>query len=371
MEIAPSPEQDELRTTVRSFLDQRSDHLEVRRVIDTNLGYDQVVWKSMAEQLGLHGIAIPERYGGSGGTWLELGIVLEEMGRALLPSPFFSTVVLAANTILLCDEDAVRADLLPKIASGDLIATLALQEGSARLDQEGIQTRATESADGWLLDGTKSFVPDGRVADLFLVAARTADDISLFAVGSGARGTSCEPLDTLDETRPQATLRLRRTPARLISAKGRGWETIEKVIDLAAVGIAAEQVGGAQRCLDMSVDYAKDRMQFGQPIGSFQAIKHKCANMLLDVESAKSAAYHACATAAHEADDLPAAASLAKAYCSEAFYEVAAETIQIHGGIGFTWEHPAHLYLRRAVSSAAMFGDPTFQRSLLAERLNI
>jgi alkylation response protein AidB-like acyl-CoA dehydrogenase len=230
---------------------------------------------------------------------------------------------------------------------------------------------ATKSGEGYTLDGVKSFVLDGHTASLIIVAARTDAGVSLFSVTGDASGLTRTPLPTMDQTRKQAKLELAGTPATLVGTDGGGWAALERMLDLAAVGLAAEQVGGAQLVLEMAVQYAKDRVQFGRPIGSFQAIKHKCADMLLEVESAKSAAYYAAWCAAELNDELPAVASLAKAYCSEAYFHATAENIQIHGGIGFTWEHPAHLYFKRAKSSELLLGDPTYHRELLAQRIGI
>ncbi len=371
MNFAFSEEQEELRRTVRSFLEQKSPESEVRRLMETTEGYDPSVWKQMGEQLGLQGLAIPEEFGGSGYSYVELGVVLEEMGRALLCAPYFSTVVLAANTLLHCGDESAQKEYLPGIASGETIATLAFTEPSGRWDADGIQMTASGSGDSWTLDGEKMFVIDGHTADLLLVAARTGAGISLFAVPADASGVTRTPLSTMDQTRKQAKVEFSGTPARLIGADGAGWDTLDRVLDLAAVGLAAEQVGGAQKCLEMSVEYAKVRVQFGRPIGSFQAIKHKCADMLLEVESAKSAAYYAMWAASELNDELPVVASLAKAYCSDAYFHAAAENIQIHGGIGFTWEHPAHLYFKRAKSSELLLGDPTYHRELLAQRIGI
>jgi alkylation response protein AidB-like acyl-CoA dehydrogenase len=371
MNFAFSEEQEELRRTVRSFLEQKSSESEVRRLMETDEGYDEAVWKQMGEQMGLQGLAIPEEYGGSGYSYIELIVVLEEMGRRLLAAPYFSTVVLAANTLLQCGDDAAKKEYLPGIASGETIATLALTEANGRWDEEGITLQASGSGDSWTLDGEKMFVIDGHTANLILVAAKTGAGTSLFAVQGDADGLTRTPLATMDQTRKQAKLTFAGTPARLIGTDGQGWQTLSTVLDLAAVGLAAEQVGGAQLVLEMAVQYAKDRIQFGRPIGSFQAIKHKCADMLLEVESAKSAAYYAGWCAAEMNDELPSVASLAKAYCSEAYFHAAAENIQIHGGIGFTWEHPAHLYFKRAKSSELLFGDPTYHRELLAQRIGI
>jgi len=371
MNFAFSEEQEELRKTVRSFLDQKSPETEVRRLMETDEGYDPAVWKQMGEQLGLQGLIVPEEFGGSGYSYVELGVVLEEMGRALLCAPYFSTVVLAGNALLHSGDDAAKKDYLPGIASGETIATLAFTEPSGKWDEAGITMEAMKKGDGWVLNGTKSFVLDGATASLILVAARTGKGVSLFGVEGDASGLTRTALSTMDQTRKQAKLEFNDTPARLIGAEGEGWKTLSTVLDLAAVALAAEQVGGAQKVLDMSVEYAKVRIQFGRPIGSFQAIKHKCADMLLEVESAKSAAYYGMWCASEMNDELPSVASLAKAYCSEAYFHSAAENIQIHGGIGFTWEHPAHLYFKRAKSSELLFGDPTYHRELLAQRIGI
>jgi alkylation response protein AidB-like acyl-CoA dehydrogenase len=367
MNFAFSEEQEELRKTVRSFLEQKSSEAEVRRLMETEEGYDTAVWKQMGEQLGLQGLAIPEEYGGSGYSWIELAIVLEEQGRRLLPAPYFSTVVLAANALLLSGDDAAKKAHLPGIASGETIATLAFTESNGRWDEEGI----TLTADGGKLNGEKMFVLDGHIANLIIVAARSGAGVSLYAVQGDAAGLTRTALSTMDQTRKQAKLEFKDVQGELIGTEGQGWSVLEKVLDLAAVGLANEQVGGAQLVLEMAVQYAKDRIQFGRPIGSFQAIKHKCADMLLEVESAKSAAYYAAWCAAEMNDELPSVASLAKAYCSEAYFHAAAENIQIHGGIGFTWEHPAHLYFKRAKSSELLFGDPTYHRELLAQRIGI
>jgi alkylation response protein AidB-like acyl-CoA dehydrogenase len=371
--FAFSEEQEELRKSVRRFLDDKSPESEVRRLMETTEGYDPAVWSQMAQQLGLQGLAIPEEYGGSGYSYVELIVVLEEMGRSLLCAPYFSTVALAANALLASGDDQAKKDLLPGIASGETIATVAFTEDSGRWDEEGITATATRSSsgEGWTLDGHKMFVIDGHTANLIIVAARTDAGVSLFAVDGSAAGLTRTALSTMDQTRKQARLELSSTPARLIGSEGQGWVILSKMLDLAAVALAAEQVGGAQKVLDMSVEYAKVRVQFGRPIGSFQAIKHKCADMLLEVESAKSAAYYAGWAAAEDNDELPVVASLAKAYCSDAYFHSAAENIQIHGGIGFTWEHPAHLYFKRAKSSELLFGDPTYHRELLAQRIGI
>jgi alkylation response protein AidB-like acyl-CoA dehydrogenase len=371
MNFAFTEEQDELRSTVRAFLESKSAESAVREQMETERGYDEAVWRQMAEQMGLQGLHIPEAYGGSGFGYIELGIVLEEMGRALLCAPFFSSVVLAANTLIHSGDEDAKQKYLPGIASGETIATVAFTEPSGKWDEAGITMQASGSGDSWTLTGEKMFVVDGHTANLIVAAARTGAGVSLFAVDGDASGLTRTALSTMDQTRKQARLVFADTPATLIGTDGAGWDVLSTVLDLVAVGLAAEQVGGAQKVLEMAVEYAKVRVQFGRPIGSFQAIKHKCADMLLEVESAKSAAYYGLWCASEMNDELPSVASLAKAYCSEAYFHATAENIQIHGGIGFTWEHPAHLYFKRAKSSELMFGDPTYHRELLAQRIGI
>jgi alkylation response protein AidB-like acyl-CoA dehydrogenase len=374
MNFAFSEEQEELRQAVHRFLADKSPESEVRRLMATAEGYDPAVWRQMAEQLGLQSLAIPEEYGGAGFGFVELVVVLEEMGAALLCSPFFSSAVLAANALLTSDDEKAKVRWLPGIASGDTIATLALTEDSGRWDLDAIQLAATDrsaAGAGWTLAGHKNFVIDGHVATLVLVVARTEEGLGLFAVAGDAAGLAKSPLATMDQTRKQARLEFSGTPAELIGSAGLAAAGITKTLELAAVALAAEQVGGAQHCLDSSVEYAKTRIQFGRPIGSFQAIKHKCADLLLEVESARSAAYYAGWAAAEDSDELPLVASLAKSYCSETYFHAAAENIQIHGGIGFTWEHDAHLYFKRAKSSELLFGDPAYHRELLAQRIGI
>jgi alkylation response protein AidB-like acyl-CoA dehydrogenase len=374
--FAFSDEQEQLRDAVRRFLEAKSPSAEVRRLMETDEGYDPPVWAQMANELGLQSLHIPEEYGGQGFTFVELGIVLEEMGRVLLCAPYFSTVVLAAGAILNAGTDAQKAELLPGIASGETIAALALTEANGRWDASGIELVARGSGDSWTLDGTKSFVVDGHVADLVVVAARLEgttgeDGVALFTVSGDAAGLTRTQLATMDQTRKQAKLDFAGVAAAPLGTPGEGWAPLAKTLDQASACLANEMVGGAQAVLDMSVEYAKVRVQFGRPIGSFQAIKHKCADMLLEVESGKSAAYYAAWAAAEDNEELPVAASLAKAYCSDAYFHSSAENIQIHGGIGFTWEHDAHLYFKRAKSSEILFGDATYHRELLAQRIGI
>ncbi len=376
MNFAFSDEQEELRRTIRRFMEERSPSAEVRRLMETTEGYDPVVWKQLSHELALPGIAIPEAYGGQGFGPVELGVVLEEMGRALFGGPFFPTVCLAATAIQLAGSEEQKSELLPGIASGDTIATAAFAEPNGRWDETGITSEATSDDGSFVLTGTKSFVLDGHNADLILVAARQpgtsgVDGVGLYVVDGGADGLTRAALDTIDMTRKQARLEFAGVKARPLGEHGSAWPALSKTLDLAAVYLSSEMTGGAQACLDMSVDYAKNRIQFGRPIGAFQAIKHKCADMLLRVESAKAASYYGLWSAAEDDAELPVVASLAKAYCSDAYFFCATENIQVHGGMGFTWEHDAHLYFRRAKSSELLLGDAAYHRELLAQRLGI
>ena len=371
MDLAFSEEQDELRTIVRRFLETKSSETDVRRLMATETGFDPAVWAQMGQQIGLQGLTIPEEFGGAGYSFMELTVVLEEMGRSLLCAPYFSTVVLAVSTLLLSENEAAQKAYLPAIAEGELRATLAVTEASGRWREGDIDTVADNNGTGWRLTGSKSYVLDGHTAELVIVAARAEEGVTLFAVEGDAAGMQRVPVATMDQTRKLATVHLDAVAAEPITEVGRGWLTVERVLNFAAAGLAAEQVGGAQRCLEMAVDYAQQRVQFGRVIGSFQAIKHKAADVLVDVESARSAAYYAGAAAAQGTEELPAVASLAKAYCSEAYLHAASENIQIHGGIGFTWEHPAHLYYKRAWSSAQLFGNAAENREQYLRRLGI
>ncbi|HWC33591.1 MAG TPA: acyl-CoA dehydrogenase family protein [Mycobacteriales bacterium] len=371
MNFAFSDEQEELRRTVRRFLEERSPESEVRRLMESTEGFDREVWAQLSAQLSLPGLAIPEEYDGAGFSYVDLAVVFEEMGRALFCGPYFATVALAANALLHSDDEEARKDLLPAIARGETIATLAVTEHDGAWREASIATTATSNDGAWRLSGTKDFVIDGHTADLLLVAARTPAGLSLFAVDATVAGVERELLHTLDETRKLARVTFTDTPARPIGTEGAAWPVLERVLDLAAVALALESVGGAQRCLEMAVDYAKVRVQFGRAIGSFQAVKHRCADMLVDIEGAKSAAYYAAWCAAELNDELPVSASLAKAFCTEVYAKAAADNIQVHGGIGFTWEHPAHLYLKRAKSAELLLGDPATHRDRVGVHLGI
>lgn len=363
-------EQESFRASLRRLFATKSTEEDVRALLDDDDGYDREVWRQLSEQLGLQGLCIPEAYGGSGFGQMEMAIALEEMGRVLYAGPFFATVVLAANTLLQSGDTAAMERYLPRIAAGELTATVAFSEPGDGRDLEATTARATAADDRYRLDGVKSFVPEGMAAELVLVLARADEGVSLFAVDLGA-GVRRTPLTTLDLTRRQAHLELIDAPAELIGVPGQGIDIMRRVTALAAVSLAAEQVGGAQRCLEMAVEYARDRVQFGRPIGSFQAIKHVCAKMSVQLEGARTAMLYASWCADANADELREEASVAQAACSDAFFSLAADNLQVHGGIGFTWEHSAHLYLRRAKASELFLGDSRHHRELLATCLAI
>ncbi|MFF0011518.1 acyl-CoA dehydrogenase family protein [Streptomyces sp. NPDC005374] len=371
MALTLTEDQDELRSTLRRFLTDKAPSGEVRRWTESEEGHDPAVWRQMAGQLGLQGLALPEEYGGSGGGPVELGVVLEELGRSLLPSPYFATVALAGQALAASGDETARARWLPAIADGSLTATLALAEESGSWRTEDVEASAVRDPGGWTLSGTKMFVIDGHTADLLLVVAGDGTGPALFAVDGTASGVTRIRLDTLDPTRRLARIDLDGAPALRVGPDGDASLFLRTVTDLAVVALAAEQVGGAQACLDAAVAYAKTRVQFGRPIGSFQAIKHKCADMLLEVEGARSAAYHALDVAAENPAGLSVPAAIAAAYCAEAFSHTAKQNIQIHGGIGCTWEHDAHLYLKRAKSSEHLLGSPVAHRARLAALVGI
>jgi alkylation response protein AidB-like acyl-CoA dehydrogenase len=377
MNLGVSAEQRELRESVRRFLAERAPLPRVRELMDSPDATDAGVWRQAADQLGLQGIAIPEEYGGAGFSFAEQAIVLEELGGALYTGPYLASAVLAATAVGASEDEGARRDLLPGIASGQRVATLAFTEDDGSWAPDAVRLAAVKNGVGWRLDGHKSFVLDGHGADLILAVAVTdagssgSAALSLFAVDGGAAGLDRRVLPTLDQTRRLARIEFSGVPARLIGSPGAGRAVLEHTLDVAAIALAAEQLGGAQRALDMAVGYAKVRQQFGRAIGSFQAIKHRCADLLLEVESLRSAVGYAAAAVAEGSGEIPVLASLVKAYASEVYSRVAAENIQIHGGIGFTWEHDAHLYLKRAKASELFLGDGSYHRERLATRIGL
>ena len=371
MKLGVTAEQDELRDSVRRFLAERASLSRARELMEAGEGLDRAVWEQAGSQLGLQALAIPEEYGGAGFTFAEQAIVLEELGAALYAGPYLASAVLVATALLASPDEEARRDLLPAIASGQTIATLAFTEDDGSWDPSMTRTSAVKAGEGWQLHGYKSFVLDGGAAGLILVLAVADGGPSLFAVEAGARGLGTTVLPTLDQTRELARLELDGVPGRLIGSPGDAAAIMDRVLDVAAIARAAAQLGGAQRALDMTVGYAKIRHQFGRPIGSFQALKHRMADLLLEVESLRSLVTYAAAAVAEDSPEIPVVASLIKAYASDTYFHVAAENIQIHGGVGFTWEHDAHLYFKRAKSSELLFGDATYHRARLADRIKL
>ncbi len=373
MQFTFTDEQEEFRLIVRRFMEDKSPTTEVRKLMATETGYDKAVWKQLSENLGLPGIHIPETYGGQGFSFIELCIVLEEMGRAVFCAPFFSATALAATAIMEAGNEGQKHALLPDIANGSILATLAMTENPNDWSPAATAVTATASDASYHLSGSKTLVVDGLVADLLVVLARTpgtsgSHGLSLFTLPGDAPGVSRTALKALDPTRKLARVDFDKAPAQLLGELENAGATMARVLDLAAVALASESVGGAQKMLDSALEYAQMRMQFGRPIGSFQAIKHKCADMLLEVELAKSTVYYAAAAAADKASDLPAVAALTKACASDTYMKAAQECIQIHGGIGFTWENDTHLYFKRAKSSQVFLGDPNYHRDQLVLR---
>ncbi|RYE04470.1 MAG: acyl-CoA dehydrogenase [Sphingomonadales bacterium] len=349
-------EREALRDTVRKFL--RKEHLPavLRRLIEEDAGFDPDIWQRGCSDLGLAAMTLPATHDGLGLGLAELAIVMEEMGQSLVMLPYLSSAVLGSGALEFTEDEAAIARLMPAIAAGCRVAL------AAPLDRSPLGVTALPNGSGWKLSGKAELVLDGATCQLLLVAADTLAGPSLFEVEIDAPGLGRASLQTLDLTRRLATIDLLDVPAMLIGAPGQAGAVLDKTFDRALVALAAEQLGGARACLEMSVDYARTRFQFGRQIGSFQAIKHKCADMLVSVEAAAAALAYAL-----EDEGAPARASLAKAICSEAFDSCATHNIQIHGGIGFTWEHDAHLYFRRAKASRALFGDPAFHRERYAQ----
>jgi len=373
-------DQEQLRAAARGFLAAHSSPARVRAAMATDAGWDAAVWRRIGAELGWPAVIIPEAYGGIGLGFVELVALMEEMGATLLCAPFFSSVCLGASALLAAGTEEQKQAYLPGIAAGETTATLAWSEpGGRRPDAGAIAAVAERRGEGFRLRGTKSYVVDGHTAGVLIVAARApgsagADGVSLFVLPADTPGVGRRLLPTMDQTRKLAAVTLAdvAVPATaLMGAEGGGWPALARTLDRAAVALAAEQVGGAGRCLDLSVAYAKERVQFGRPIGSFQAIKHKCADMLLLVESARSAAYYAGWAVSVDDPEVPVLAALARAYCSDAYFRCAAEAIQIHGGVGFTWEYDVHLYFKRAHASAVLLGDASHHRERVARALGL
>lgn len=371
MQFSFTSEQEEFRSILRRFFEDKSPTTAVRRLMETETGWDRSAWQDLNQQLGLTAIHIPEAYGGQGFSLVELGIVLEEMGRALVCAPYFSSTVLAATAILNAGTEAQKKDLLPAIADGSCIATLAFTEPNGRWDTQGVETTAVSNGGAYRLNGIKSFVLDGHSADLIVVLARGNAGLSFFTVRGDAPGLTRRPLKAMDPTRKIARLEFQSVEASLLGQEGGAAEPFAKTMMQAAACLANEMVGGAEKLRESALEYANLRVQFGRSIASFQSMKHKQADMLVDVELAKSAAYAAASAAAESDPDLPAIASLAKAAASEAYLQTAINTIQIHGGIGFTWDNDTHLWFKRAKASEVFLGDANWHREQMMRAWNV
>jgi alkylation response protein AidB-like acyl-CoA dehydrogenase len=374
MDFGFSDQQDLLRASARQFLERECPPDVVRRWSDDPQGYSADLWRKMAE-LGWMGLVLPETYGGSGLSFVDLSILMEEMGRVLLPAPFFSSAALGALTLLETGNDAQRQQMLPRLARGEAKVCVALLEADGRYDPRGISMRASIRGNRATLNGTKLFVADAQVSDYVICVARTRggrnpeSGLSLFALDMISPGIACIPLMSMDQTRRLCEVSFARVSVSLDALLGErdtAWPMLQRALDKATVALCAEMVGGAEKAMEMCVDYAKTRVQFGRQIGAFQAVKHKIADMKVWVENAKSVVYYAAWAVDSDAPEAARAASMAKAYCSEMYSRVTAEGIQVHGGIGFTWDHNMHLYFKRAKSSEVLLGDATWHRERTA-----
>ncbi|HET6311175.1 MAG TPA: acyl-CoA dehydrogenase [Candidatus Nitrosotalea sp.] len=376
MDFAFSEEQEMLRSSTRDFLAKECSSKVVRKLMEASDAYDEGLWKKIAG-LGWTGLGIPEQYGGVG-TFLDLIVVLEEAGRALMPGPFFATMGLAVPALIEAGTEAQKKEVLGAIARGSARATLALTEPSGRWDAGAVTLSAKPSGGGWKLDGVKLFVADAEAADYMVVAARTRgegeDGISLFLVKGRPAGMTVTPLKTLDMTRRWSEVRFDGVKVEgdaLMGPADKAWPHLKRALEWATAALCAEMIGGTQKVLETSTEYAKTRHQFGKPIGIYQAVSHKLADMLVLSESGRSATYYAAWAVEADASDRSLAASMAKAYVSDAYRKVAGDGIQVHGGIGFTWEHDMHLYFKRAKSSEVTLGDATYHRELVAQALDL
>ena len=370
MDFAFNEDQEELRRYVRQWLEEKSPSLVVRDLMEDPAGFSPDLWKQTAD-MGWQAMAIPEQYGGAGFGFLELAVILEEQGRALFVAPFLTTAV-ASQLIVHAGSEQQKQDLLPKIASGEITAAVAIPDSGGQIAVADTTTRATADGDSWILTGDKRFVAEGDSADVIVTAAQTENGVRLFVVDRSSFETTRLP--TMDATRNQADVVFNDSQIPASAELAGDVATAVAITDrIFGAAIAIESVGAAEACLDMAVEYAKDRKQFNRPIGSFQSIKHMCADMLISLQAARSAAYFAAWAVNDDPTSAEAAESsaIAKAYCTDAFYSCAAKNIQIHGGIGFTWEHDAHLYFKRAKSSQLMFGTTQDHRRRLAELIGL
>ncbi len=359
-----SPDQKALRDQARKFLADQASSTRVRRILDTDTPYDAELWRGMAE-MGWTGTAIPEAYGGAGFGYLELCVLAEELGRCVAPAPFASTIYLATEALLQAGSEAQKKRWLPRVASGEAIGCFALAEGPEGPTSDALAARVA----GGALSGTKAPVVDGDVADFAVVAARDGDRTSLYLVDLHARGVARTALKTVDPTRSVASITFANTPAELLGDSGAGWALVDRVLDRAAVLVAFEQIGGGQAALDMAREYALGRFAFGRPIASFQAIKHKLADMYVAVELARSNTYYGAWALSTDAPELPVAAAAARVSATEAYFHAAKENIQTHGGMGFTWEFDCHLHYRRAKLLGLMLGGLPRWKDRLISRI--
>jgi len=378
MDFGLSEEQVMLKTSARDFLDKECPKKLVRQMIDDERGYSPDLWKKMAG-LGWQGLVVPEKYGGVGSSFLDLAVLLEEMGRALVPGPFVPTVVHCGLPIAGFGTEEQKQALLPGIAGGDLVMTLAFTESNGGIDAADVTTEATPAGDNFLINGTKMFVPDAHVANYLVCVARTRSTgdpekgITLFIVDAKSHGITTKVLKTMTgEKLCEVTFNdVAVSRGAILGEADEGWSIMRRLLDEAEVAECAWMSGGARWVLETCVAYAGQRIQFGVPIGSFQAIQHKCANMAVEVEGATSVTYYAAWAASENDPQLTLAASTAKAWCSEAYRHAALEGVQIHGGIGYTWDHDMHLYLKRAKSSEVAFGDANCHRERVARLAGI
>jgi alkylation response protein AidB-like acyl-CoA dehydrogenase len=375
MDFRFDEDSEEFRRSLRRLLTDKSGSAAVRAAAESETGVDSGLWQTLAEQMGLPALHVPEEYGGAGASLLEAAVAMEELGRALTPVPYAATLF-ATQAILLLGTEAQKKELLPDVAAGEAVAALAISEPGAATGPNGVTLRATPRGADSVLSGTKSHVLHGHVADLLLVAAldsdgSSPDEVALFVVRTADERVRVTKQDTLDLTRPVATVELDGVRATRLGAREPGAPGLAEVLDAARALLACEMVGGTERCLEMAVQYAKTREQFSRPIGSFQAVKHKCADMAVALDGARAAAYYAVMVAAQGSPELRTAAPLAKAEAGEAFAFTAGENIQVHGGIGFTWEHDAHLYFRRAKTDQLLLGSTAENRALLADRIGL
>jgi len=370
-----SEEQEMLRDAAKRFLADNCPTTFVRKMMADATAHDKTFWNKLVE-LGWPGLLIPENYGGQGGSFLDMTVVVEEAGKALVPGPFFTQALVAAPLVVEGGSEQLKKDILPRMASGEFIGTLALAEASGRFDADGIQLKASKSGNDYTISGEKMFVPDAHVANGIAVAVRTGGSgekgITILLVPCDSKGLTVTQLKTVDMTRRLCHVKFDnvKVPAtQILGKEGEGWPILRRTLDIATAALSAEMVGTAQKALDMSVEYAKTRVQFGKPIGSFQAVKHKCVDMMVAVENARSLTYYACWTVDERNAEAATAVPMAKAYASDMAKNVTSEAIQVHGGIGFTWEHDMHLFHRRALAGEANFGNAPVHRETVARAL--